>query len=454
MNSIPKDQRVGPWILGRKINGGGNADIFEATRIDTDQRVALKIIRTQKADREPYQRFAREVEFLRSLTIEDGALPLLDASVPTAPTKDNQAWLAMPVAEPIRDALSGARLETVVDATATIAETLASLAERGVAHRDIKPGNLYRLDGRWLVGDFGLIDIPDLEQLTREGRPLGPAHFTAHELIVRAASADARPADVYSLAKTLWVLATEERYPPEGHQVAGVAGFSIADMRPHRHAGQLDRLIDSMTQLRPELRPTMDQVARDLRAWLQMTSEQPGLAIDDIRARLRARLQPQLEELDIQAHRRKQAEDATTRILNLMDQLNLELRSIHPSAVIDKRFDSECDGLLQSRATISRPPSVFHWYTVSWLESGSGPHPLQLKIGCGIELDTPGNLRVRAVILSGHKEVMGANFFWLSDVKEAPVGSIESEQEMQAAVADLAAKLPEALEFFHDSLPH
>lgn len=34
---------------------------------------------------------------------------------------------------------------------------LASLAAEGAAHRDIKPGNLFELDGQWVVGDFGLV---------------------------------------------------------------------------------------------------------------------------------------------------------------------------------------------------------------------------------------------------------------------------------------------------------
>jgi hypothetical protein len=172
-----------------------------------------------------------------------------------------------------------------------------------------------------------------------------------------------------------------------------------------------------------------------------------------VRARLRARLQPQLEELDIQAHRRKLAEDARTRILHLMDPLNLELRSIHPGAAIDRQYDSEFDGLLRPPATLSRLPTVFHWYTVSWLEAGAGRHPLQLKIGAGIGLDAEGNLGVRTAVMCGLKEIMGDNFLKLGTPRAASVGSVESEEDMQAAIAELASNLPDALEFFHDRLP-
>lgn len=41
-------------------------------------------------------------------------------------------------------------------------------------HRDIKPGNLYDLDGAWLIGDFGLIAVPQATGLTVDGRQVGP----------------------------------------------------------------------------------------------------------------------------------------------------------------------------------------------------------------------------------------------------------------------------------------
>jgi hypothetical protein len=41
-------------------------------------------------------------------------------------------------------------------------------------HRDIKPGNLYELDGAWLIGDFGLIAVPEASGLTVDGRQVRP----------------------------------------------------------------------------------------------------------------------------------------------------------------------------------------------------------------------------------------------------------------------------------------
>lgn len=446
--------RIGPWIIGECLGSGGNAKVYRATRHDTDESVALKVIFSKKADSEPYQRFVREVHFLHGLTANDGVLPLLDANIPVRPTADNRAWLAMPVAVPIRQELSGSSLETVVEAVATVAETLANLAERRIAHRDVKPGNLYCLNDRWLVGDFGLIDVPDLDQLTMEGKPIGPVHFTAYELLVSAATVeDARPADVYSLGKTLWVLATEQSYPPGGHQPAGASGgLGIADLRPHAHARELDQLVDSMTQLHAAARPTMAQVVRDLRAWQQLTMERPKMELDDIRERLRAKLRPQLEEFDSQKQLLSHTGAVTGRVLTLLNPMNIELRNIHPGADLRWR-DRECEQLLSSRPSQRHAPIVFFWYTASRVAFGADHHPLQLKLGCGVELDSDGCLTIRTFMTSSLTGILDGNvYFWQGTPQSAPVGSIESERALETAIEEMSERFPEALEFVHGRL--
>jgi len=146
-----------------------------------------------------------------------GLLPLLGSHLPDHPSKADRPWLSMPIATPIAKSLAGRPLTDVVAAVAAVADTLACLqADFDIAHRDIKPGNLYELDGDWLIGDFGLIALPDAETLTQDGRQVGPAHYTAYEMILSPTTAEPHPADVYSLGKTLWVLATGQAWPPEG----------------------------------------------------------------------------------------------------------------------------------------------------------------------------------------------------------------------------------------------
>lgn len=126
----------------------------------------------------------------------------------------------MPIAESLKDHLGDERaLEEVVSAIHEIAVTLAALAGESIGHRDIKPRNLYWHNGRAVVGDFGLADFPGKDSITVEGRKLGPQYYIAPEMLSDAARASPHPADVYSVAKTLWVLATGQNYPPPGEQL-------------------------------------------------------------------------------------------------------------------------------------------------------------------------------------------------------------------------------------------
>jgi serine/threonine protein kinase len=82
-----------------------------------------------------------------------------------------RSWYVMPVATPIRQALrDDPKPQDVVAAVAEVAGTLESLAVEGVAHRDIKPDNLLRLDDRWVMGDFGLVTYPEKDPRTEHGQ--------------------------------------------------------------------------------------------------------------------------------------------------------------------------------------------------------------------------------------------------------------------------------------------
>src|SRR6266545_2331393 len=96
---MTQSDSIGGWLLGRKLGAGGNATVWEATRRGVSP-VALKVLNIVKTDREPYRRFVREVETMRSLTELEGVLPLIDAHLSSRPTRREPALLAMPIATP------------------------------------------------------------------------------------------------------------------------------------------------------------------------------------------------------------------------------------------------------------------------------------------------------------------------------------------------------------------
>jgi serine/threonine protein kinase len=443
---------IGPWTAGAELGRGGNAIVYEATRPELPDPIALKVLTSTKADKESYRRFVQEVGFLRSLPDEPGVLPLLDAHLPKRPSSKDRAWLAMPVATPIRDALAEEPLDVVVEAIAEIAATLARLAERKVGHRDLKPGNLYRLGDGWLVGDFGLVAAPDLDELTREGKAIGPAHFTAYEMIRDPVNADPLPADVYALAKTLWALATRQSWPPSGHQPASTRGYLVSELRPHAHADALDRLIDRATVLDSAQRPTMTELAADLRAWQELGRE-AELDVSDLAAELRLKMERELAAEDLLEQRKETAHTHARQLQQLLRPLNEALHKLHPRAESGLQPDRYGQNMLQTYRSSGAPDIAFHFGRISKISVGRAPVLFVLVFGAGIELTDEGDLLFRAYIDVGPEGVMGSDFRWEREAASAPVGSVEAERMLEQGVEQLAEKLHEGMAVFVSEAP-
>ena len=419
------------------------------------ETVALKIINVTKVEREPYRRFVREIQFLRDHQTVPGLLPLLDAHLPDRPRRTDQPWLAMPIARPIAAALEGKPLADIVRSVAAIADTLARLQQDfGIAHRDIKPGNLYELDGLWLIGDFGLVALPDAETLTVDGRQVGPAHYTAYEMIVSPTTADPHRADIYSLGKTLWVLATGQTFPPEGHQPVGTRGFEIGDFRPHPNAGSLDQEVDLMTRLHPEERPSKHQVARDLNAWQELAVAPLTFDVSEVRARVREKLHSAIAEQDALEQNQERAHAAARRLQELTAPLNAALKSIYPRTKIDLQFDKPTRDLLQTRMYVGqREEVVFRWQRCTLVAPFDQPGSTFLRMSRSLELISNGSLIVRTLIDVGLKGVMQSYFTWMPQERSAPVGSVEAEKMLADVVQELSDALKDGIEAFVEHLP-
>jgi len=446
-------QRIGPWVLGERLGRGGNAEVWRATAGADDDAVALKVINVNRVEREPYQRFVREIEFLRRHHSVEGVLPLIDAHLPDVPTTSDRPWLAMPIATPIGDALQGRPLGDVVAAVSTIADTLWRLAtDHGIAHRDIKPGNLYELDGRWLLGDFGLVALPDTTGLTVQGRPLGPAHYTAYEMMRDPSSADPHAADVYSLGKTLWVLATDQRFPPEGHQPSGTRGFEIGDFRSHPRAAALDLEVDLMTRLHPEERPSKEQVARDLAAWSDLDQQPVVVDVSEAKARLRRKLDQHLAGQDTLEHRKELAYAAVRTLQELTSPLNEALKSLYGRTQVDSASDKLTQNLVRSGSR--RHVIEFRWQRCTLVAPLDRPGSMALRMSRCLELDENGLLHLHLLVLVAREGVMGGGGFnWDGGERSAPVGTIEATEMLQEGVRELAVAVSEAVDVFVDALP-
>jgi serine/threonine protein kinase len=291
---------------------------------DTGGEFILKISADPDQRRKAARRFQVEFEVMAALEGIDGVIPVVDRG-----ELGNRPWFVMPRAMEVRKHLgSRPHLRDVVKVVAAVADTLARVAtDQDVAHRDLKPANLLWLNAP-LVADFGIAQLPTRAGITQKGESVGPREFLAPEMRYVVSDVDGKAADVWSLAKTLFVLArvNDEKWPPVGTLTAGRPEFSL---RPAggRAAADLEFLLEAATAYRPGRRPSMRTFAYELRAWLDIYPEGTALRpapLKPSRARVRRFDDPEAQA-DAALWRRRSDE--------LRRRVRQTMNTIAPSAV-------------------------------------------------------------------------------------------------------------------------
>jgi eukaryotic-like serine/threonine-protein kinase len=195
---------AGRYQLDRRIGQGGMAEVWVATDIDLDRKVAVKWLRSTLAtDPVVTERFRREAIAVARLS-HPNIVGVHDVFV-----HDGRQAVVMQLVDgkSLRQLLDTQKRlgpELTIHIGAAIAGALDEAHRAGFVHRDVKPGNiLVTSDGRVLLTDFGIAKglSPD-DDLTSDNVMMGTAKYLSPEQ-VRGRRLDGR-ADLYSLALVLY----------------------------------------------------------------------------------------------------------------------------------------------------------------------------------------------------------------------------------------------------------
>ena len=197
-----------------KLGTGGMGVVYEAEDTRLPRKVALKFLPDEVADdADATRRFRREAETIALLSH-----PHI-CTIYEIDEHEGRAFIAM-------ECIAGLNLKTyiarhppvtadVVDLSLQISDALAAAHDKGIVHRDIKPGNIIVTDDKRVkVLDFGLArrfrtdDTAELglEGSTMPGRPMGTANYMAPERILQL-PLDPR-SDLFSLGVVIYEMAT------------------------------------------------------------------------------------------------------------------------------------------------------------------------------------------------------------------------------------------------------
>ena len=203
----PKEQVIGDYRIVRRIGEGGMGVVYEARHIETNDRVALKVLpRAYTVDDRFLARFRREAELAARIDHQN-VVRFFNAG------NDGEThFIVMEMVEG-KD-LADLRQERVLrlDECLSIAEQVASgleaLAEEKLIHRDVKPENvIVTAEGVAKLADFGIAHEISGTRLTETGIGVGSVGYASPEQLRGKTESQA---DVYSLGCTLFYALTGE----------------------------------------------------------------------------------------------------------------------------------------------------------------------------------------------------------------------------------------------------
>jgi hypothetical protein len=231
--SIDEPRRFGDFVLLGELGRGGEGVVHRARDLLLGRDVALKVFR----------RDGGELAAARVLRAASAVAALEHpALVPVhgAGRLGGELWIAAAYVDghSLASELERRRAQRTLFAPRQVATMLAAVArglhhahERGVVHRDVKPGNiLLDRDGRLRLCDFGLARGDDgASDLTLAGELLGTPAYMAPEQLLAGSRAPA--VDVWALGVVACECATLDvpfRGPTTAATMARVAELDLA----------------------------------------------------------------------------------------------------------------------------------------------------------------------------------------------------------------------------------
>ncbi|UUO08611.1 protein kinase [Blastopirellula sp. J2-11] len=248
---------IAGYKLLEEISCGGQGVVYRALQLGTRREVAIKFL----LPRESWDisaarlRFQREVDIVCSLN-HPGIVPVFDSGV-----ADGRHYYVM-------DYVRGQHLDRhvqtekltvpeILGLMARVCETVGHAHQRGVIHRDLKPGNiLVDETGRPRILDFGLSRVTNVgpvadssARLSLAGQLLGTLGYMGPEHICgQPEEVDIR-SDVFALGVILYELLAEELpFDLSGTFVENLTTIKNCVARPLKRRGRsINREVETIT---------------------------------------------------------------------------------------------------------------------------------------------------------------------------------------------------------------
>ena len=289
---------IGHYHILASIGKGGMGEVYAAEDARLGRRVAVKVLSRELAmDTDRRERFEREARAVAALNHPN------IVTIFSVEEADGVPFLTLELVEGrTLDALippGGLPLDRILGYAIPLADAVGAAHQRGITHRDLKPGNvMVGDDGRVKVLDFGLAKLKEsngslaaslpTQELTGEGRIVGTVAYMSPE------QAEGKPvdprSDVFSLGVVIFEMATSQRPFKGDTQVSLLSSIikdtpsSLTDLRAELPR-DLGRIVRRCLSKDPEDRyQTAKDLRNDLRALKEDLSSGAVAAVSGVHA--------------------------------------------------------------------------------------------------------------------------------------------------------------------------
>jgi non-specific serine/threonine protein kinase len=240
-----------------EIGRGGMGQVYRALDSRLDREVAIKVLAPECASREHLMRLRHEAKALAALN-HPNIVTIYSIEDAEGVTFLNMELVrGKPLSEVIPD--GGLRLANFFELALPMVDALRAAHELGIAHRDLKPGNIMVSDeGRIKIFDFGIAAIQrtdrtelhsatTAETLALEDSISGTLPYMSPEQIQGKAARQL--SDIFSLGIVLYEMITGRR-PFRGNTSADIVAAILKDSPP------------PITSVGPDLPRQLDRILR------------------------------------------------------------------------------------------------------------------------------------------------------------------------------------------------
>jgi len=257
----------GRYRLDAEVGRGGGADLFTATDLRSDRRVAVKVVR-DRMDTASFARFTAAVQAYVRVR-HPSLLPLLDCGIAR-----DRMFVVTPATTgaTLRDRLADGPLSAAEVARLGVAcaDGLAYLHLALIAHRGIEPSAVLVAGDRYVLSEPDALRDHERPRVTSTGMLVGTAGYLAPEQ-VRGHDVGP-PADIYALGLVLLeALTGRVEYRGADRETALVRLIRL----PHLPAGLPPgwrALLSAMTVTSPAARPSAAECAGVLAMFTRRTA--------------------------------------------------------------------------------------------------------------------------------------------------------------------------------------